>query len=89
VADVSFARAFRRHVDCPAATVPGRTVAEVLDNYFERQPAVRSYVLDESGAVRKHIAVFCDNDQIVDRATLTDPVADGSRIDVFQALSGG
>lgn len=86
---VNFAKAFRRHVDCPGADVAGGTVAEVLAAYFELHPAARSYVLDESGAVRRHVAIFHDNDQVADRTTLSDPVGGGDRIDVFQALSGG
>lgn len=84
-----FAKAFRRHVDCPNATVEGATVNEALVAYFTRYPATRGYVVDESGAVRKHVAVFVDDDQIADRSTLSDEVADGGRIHVFQALSGG
>ena len=87
--EVNFAKAFRRHVDCPDADVAGTTVAEVLDAYFAIRPAARSYVLDESGAVRRHVAVFHNNDQLLDRTTLSDPVEHGDRIDVFQALSGG
>jgi molybdopterin converting factor small subunit len=86
---VAFAKAFRRHVECPDAVVDGATVGAALGAYFELHPAVRSYVVDESGAVRKHVAVFCNDELITDRATLADPVAGGDRIHVFQALSGG
>jgi len=89
MADVVFAKAFRRHVDCPDATVDGTTVGGVLRAYFEVNPAVRSYVLDETGAVRKHVAVFVNDDLITDRTNLADSVGDGDRIHVFQALSGG
>ncbi len=89
MAEVVFARAFRRHVDCPDTAVPGATVGEVLDAYFELHPGVRGYVVDESGAVRKHVAVFCNDDLITDRTDLGDPVAANDQIHVFQALSGG
>ena len=89
MAEVVFAKAFRRHVDCPDAAVSGATVGEVLDAYFERHPAVRGYVVDESGAVRKHVAVFRNDELITDRSDLGDPVAVNDRIHVFQALSGG
>lgn len=87
--EVIFAKAFRRHVECPEASVVATTVREALNAYFVDHPAVRGYVLDEAGAVRKHVAVFVDDDVITDRATLTDPVGDDSTIHVFQALSGG
>jgi molybdopterin synthase sulfur carrier subunit len=89
VAEIVFAKAFRRHVECPDSAVSGRDVRTALDDYFQRFPTVRGYVLDDVGAVRKHVALFIDNDLITDRATLTDPVGEHSTIHVFQALSGG
>jgi len=89
VTEVEFAKAFRRHVECPPAVVDGATVREVLDAYFGQRPDVRSYVLDDVGAVRKHVAVFVDGDLITDRSGLSDPVAPTSKLHVFQALSGG
>ena len=91
--EIVFARAFRRHVDCPDGRVvplgEPPTARSALDGYFELYPAVRSYVLDDAGAVRKHVAVFVDGDLVTDRAGLTDPVTPTSTIHVFQALSGG
>lgn len=92
--EVVFAKAFRRHVDCPDARVTAAdegasTVRDALTAYFELHPTVRSYVLDDLGAVRKHVAVFVDGDLITDRAGLTDLVTPTSTIHVFQALSGG
>jgi molybdopterin converting factor small subunit len=89
VVEVSFAKAFRRHVDCPTASVAGDSVRAVIDTYFADHPAVRGYVLDDAGAVRRHVAIFHNDDLIVDRDALTDAVADGDRLQVFQALSGG
>ncbi len=89
VARVVFAKAFRRHVECPDATVEGATVAQALADYFAARPGVRGYVLDEAGSVRRHVAVFVDGDLVADRVALADPVGPGSTIHVFQALSGG
>jgi hypothetical protein len=89
VAEIVFAKAFHRHVDCPDASVAGGVVRAALDPYFEQFPSVRGYVLDAVGAFRTHVAVFVDNDLITDRTTLTDSVGEQSTIHVFQALSGG
>ena len=89
MAEIVFAKAFRRHVDCPDATVSGADVREALAAYFEQYPTVRGYVLDDVGAVRKHVALFVDNDLIADRTNLTDALGEQSTIHVFQALSGG
>lgn len=87
--EVVFAKAFRRHVDCPADSVVGGDVREVLEAYFELHPVTRGYVVDDAGSVRKHVAVFHNDDLITDRIGLADRVADGDRIHIFQALSGG
>lgn len=89
VVSVVFAKAFRRHVQCPDGAYPGETVREVLDAYFADHPPVRAYVLDDAGAVRKHVAIFVGDDLIADRTMLSDAVVPDSRIHVFQALSGG
>jgi hypothetical protein len=86
---VSFAKAFRRHVDCPAGTVEATTVHDALQAYFARHPLVRSYVVDDQGAIRKHVSVFVDGVQLRDRTTLGDPVGPDGTIEIFQALSGG
>lgn len=87
--EVKFAKAFRRHVECPDAAVADGTLTGVLAGYFALYPAVRSYVLDDIGAVRPHVTVFHNDDPIIDRMTLSDEIRDGDRIHVFQALSGG
>lgn len=70
-------------------TVPGRTVAEVIQEVENLAPGFAFYVCDESGRLRQHVNVFVDGRPIKDRGTLTDPVADGSRVLILQALSGG
>ncbi|HEX9944098.1 MAG TPA: MoaD/ThiS family protein [Thermoanaerobaculia bacterium] len=86
---VVFTHALQRHVSCPPADVEGRTVREVLDRVFGDNPRARTYVLDEQGALRKHMMVFIDGEVIQDRAGLSDGVGADSQIYVMQALSGG
>ncbi len=86
---VCFTENIQRHVACPAEDVRGDTVRAVLDAVFEMNPVARSYVLDEQGTLRKHMAVFIDGKQISDRITLSDPVPADSEVYVMQALSGG
>ena len=52
-------------------------MAEVLEAVFAQNPRLRSYVLDEHGAVRKHMNVFIDGRQVRDRERLGDPVDAG------------
>lgn len=86
---MSFAKAIQRHAACPVADITGDTLRGVLDGYFELHPAARTYVLDERGAVRKHVAVFVNETLVLDREQLSDSLAADDRVTVFQALSGG
>ena len=89
MATVHFTRALQRHVDCPSSNVRGATVRDVLDAYFEQHPAVRGYVLDDRGVLRRHVTIFVQGAQIVDRDSLSDALEADDEVHVMQALSGG
>ena len=86
---VEFAPALTRHVPCPRQDVPAPTLGTALDAAFLAAPALRGYVLDEQGAVRKHVAVFVNGLMIPDRRDLSQPLAPQDRVHVIQALTGG
>jgi molybdopterin synthase sulfur carrier subunit len=86
---LSFGNALQRHVDAPPLAVEASTVAEALEHAFARQPRLRGYLLDDQGALRKHMALFVNGTPISDRKTFRDPLPDGSEVMVIQALSGG
>jgi sulfur-carrier protein len=86
---VSFTSALRRFLPVPAAQVEGVTVGEALAAVFASRPALRGYVLDDQGALRRHVAVYVNGEPVRDRARMTDPVDARDEIYVFQALSGG
>jgi sulfur-carrier protein len=89
MARVVFTQNIQRHVECPETEAGGGSVREVLDNVFAGNPQARSYVLDDQAALRRHMTVFVDGRAVRDRVRLSDPVAAGSTVYVFQALSGG
>lgn len=86
---LNFTSNLQRHVKVPSAQVEGATVREVLEAYFAEHPGVRGYILDDQGAVRKHVAIFLNNELIHDRKHLSDALSDNDEIFVAQALSGG
>lgn len=86
---VSFTPNIQRHVACPPLDVTGNTVREVLHEAFSNNPRARSYVLDDQGAVRTHMVVFVNGQQIADRVGLSDLVPKDAEVFVMQALSGG
>ena len=89
MAHLYFTPNLARQVECPPGELEAATVRELLDAYFARWPAVRGYVLDDQGAVRKHIKVIVDDAYLQDRRRQSDPVRSDSKIYVFQLLSGG
>jgi molybdopterin synthase sulfur carrier subunit len=89
VATVTFTPNLKRHVECPTEAVAGSTVRAVLEVVFAQNPRLRGYVLDDQGALRKHMMVFVDGQQIDDRDHLSDSVREASEVYVMQALSGG
>lgn len=89
MAHVVFTSNLQRHVNCPATEADGDTVREVLDTVFEANKPLRSYVLDDQQALRRHMVVFVDNKPVLDRRHLSDRVAATSEVYVMQALSGG
>jgi sulfur carrier protein ThiS len=86
---VSFTSALQRFLPAPSAEVQGGTVAAALAEVFASRPALRGYVLDDQGALRRHVAVYVNGRPVQDRIRLTDPVGSHDEIYVFQALSGG
>lgn len=79
----------QRHIATETASVSGRTVAEVLQAYFEQCPGLRGYVLQDAGALRTHMTIFVNGLAIQDRQNLSDPVPANGEVYIMQALSGG
>lgn len=69
--------------------VSAGSVAEVLNAVNELAPGFSDYILDERGALRRHVLISVNERAVVDRATLTDQVPDGGTVYIFQALTGG
>lgn len=89
MATVEFAPALTRHVACPKQEVPAATLGQALEAAFLAAPALRDYVLDEQGAVRRHVAVFLNGEMLPRAAALARPLAPRDRVMVIQALTGG
>jgi hypothetical protein len=89
MAKVFFTSNLRRHVDCPSMEAHGSTVREVLAVVFAAQDRLGHYVLDDQGALRKHMSILVDGQRIRDLERLSDPVLPTSEVWVMQALSGG
>lgn len=70
-------------------TVPAGSVAEILYAVNEIAPGFTDYVLDEQGALRRHVNLCINDTIVIDKKTLSDRVSNDGTIYIFQALSGG
>ncbi|HCX83283.1 MAG: thiamine biosynthesis protein ThiS [Curvibacter sp. RIFCSPHIGHO2_12_FULL_63_18] len=86
---VEFAASLRRHVECAPQRVAPGSLRAVLDAALAAAPGLRHYVLDDQGHIRKHVAVFINKTMVMDRQTLSQPLASGDSVLVIQALTGG
>ena len=65
--------------------VAGATVQEVLAELERSNPPIAGWVLDERGRIREHVNVFVNGTQGEERTA----VADGDRVHVLPAITGG
>jgi sulfur-carrier protein len=89
MAQVHFTAWLREWAPREAVNARGATVGEALSAVFQQQPQLRGYLLDERGALRKHVCIFADGQRLAREATMSHPVAPDSKLYVMQALSGG
>jgi molybdopterin converting factor small subunit len=86
---ITFTSALQRHLPAPSAEVDGATVGDALAAIFATRPKLRGYVLDDQGALRRHVAIYVNGVPVRDRRRLSDPVGARDEIFVLQALTGG
>jgi len=90
VAHVEFTPHLKRFFPALAPLdVVATNVAELVRELDRVHPGIGAYVVDERGALRKHVVIFVDASAVRDRNGLSDPLAPASRVHIFQALSGG
>jgi sulfur-carrier protein len=71
--------------DAREHALAGATVEELLRALEDANPALAGWILDERGAIRRHINVFV-NGELGSHDTA---VGDGDRVEVIPAISGG
>jgi molybdopterin synthase sulfur carrier subunit len=64
------------------------TVADALNEVWQRHPALRDRVLTEQGEIRQHVNVFMGSSDIKRLNGLETPL-DADEIHIFNAVSGG
>lgn len=69
--------------------VQAATVAELVWKLDIRYPGIAGYLVEDSGALRKHVNIFIGQHGVRDRVTLSDALGADDEVFVLQALSGG
>jgi adenylyltransferase/sulfurtransferase len=67
----------------------GGTVREVLGALEARHPGLGARLLDGQGALRRHVNLFLNEDDLRGLGGLDAPVRDGDRLTVIPAMAGG
>ncbi len=64
----------------------GATIAGLLEDLNRRFPGIRFRMIDEQDAIRPHMKIFVNGDQI---RRLDTPLSENDEVHILQALSGG
>ena len=64
----------------------GATLAAVLADLDRRYPGIRFRMIDEQDAIRRHIRIFVNGDEV---RSLDLALHDSDEVIIMQALSGG
>jgi len=72
-------------LDLPAAA----TVCALLDAIAVEHPVFDRRVRDETGALRRHVNVYVDGEEVRRLAGLRTPVPSGAEVMVVQSVAGG
>ena len=67
----------------------GTTCREALQDAFSRHPGLEVHLLDEEGELRQHVLCFINEENTNWSDGLEQSLADGDRITILQAVSGG
>jgi len=69
--------------------VEGATLLDALEDAFAKHPALRVHLLDESGALRRHVLCFLNDENTRWSDGMDRRLRHGDRITILQAVSGG
>jgi molybdopterin synthase sulfur carrier subunit len=67
----------------------GATVGEVLANLDKAYPGIKARVCDDSGAVRKFVNIFANDEDIRFLNNLDTPVKESDEVSIVPAIAGG
>ena len=75
--------------NAPDLPVTAATVRQVLDTLEHTQPLLYRNVCDETGAVRRHLNLFVNDDNVRDLDGVETRLRQGDLVTILPAVSGG
>ncbi|MGH7933091.1 MAG: molybdopterin synthase sulfur carrier subunit [Candidatus Binataceae bacterium] len=75
--------------ELPLASDRRMTAAEVIEALAREHPGIRDRVLDEQGALRRHVNIFIDGENARVLGGMSAQVGSESEMWIHPALSGG
>lgn len=73
----------------PELRLAGGTVRALLAELRRTNPPLYRCLCDETGALRRHLHLFVNDDLVCDARSFEAPLGDADVVSVFQAVSGG
>ena len=70
-------------------TVAGTTVGEVITSLDAAYPGIKARICDETGAVRKFVNIFANDEDIRFLKNLDTPLKDSDEVSIVPAIAGG
>jgi adenylyltransferase/sulfurtransferase len=69
--------------------VHGQTVGDALNDLVKKEPGLGLHLFDETGALRRLVLCFCNQENIRDREGLDQSLASGDEITIINSVAGG
>jgi molybdopterin synthase sulfur carrier subunit len=67
----------------------GATVGEVLASLDQAYPGIKARICDDSGAVRKFVNIFANDEDIRFLKNLDTPLKESDEVSIVPAIAGG
>ena len=72
-----------------AVSAEGATLAAVIDDLEANYPGIKERICDDSGAVRRFVNIFANDEDIRFLQNLDTPVKEKDEISIVPAIAGG
>jgi molybdopterin synthase sulfur carrier subunit len=70
-------------------TADGSTVAEVIEHLEAHHPGMRERLVDDSGALRRFVNVYLEDEDVRFLDGIGTAVPEGARLSIIPAVAGG